>query len=83
MIWHSNSVTDVLRELQVDAAIGLSTQEAAERLDEYGENRPQTLSRPKLLDTFITSMRRPFTLLLLAVSIIVLILSNVLFKSFL
>ena len=74
MIWHSNSVTDVLRELQVDAAVGLSTQEAAERLDEYGENRPQTLSCPKLLDTFITSLRRPFTLLLLVVSIIVLIL---------
>ena len=53
MIWHSNSVTDVLRELQVDPAIGLSTQEAAERLEEYGENRPQKATHPNLLNTFI------------------------------
>lgn len=74
MIWHSHSVADVLRELQVDPAIGLSTQEAANRLTEYGENRPRTVSHPNLLNAFATCLRRPLTLLLLIVSTIVLIL---------
>ena len=74
MIWHSNSVTDVLRELWVESAVGLSTQEVADRLDEYGENRPQKVSHPNLLNTFVACLRRPLTLLLLVVSAVVLIL---------
>ncbi len=74
MIWHSNSVVDVLRELQVDPAVGLSTQEAAARLEEYGENRPQKTSRPSLFSSFVIGLRHPLTLLLLIVSVIVFIL---------
>lgn len=74
MIWHSNSVADVLRELQVDPAVGLNQQEAAARLEEYGENRPQKPSRPNLFHAFVTCLRRPLTLLLLIVSAIVLVL---------
>lgn len=74
MIWHSHSVADVLRELQVEPTNGLSAQEVADRLTEYGENRPQKTSRPNLLNTFANKLRRPLTLLLLIVSTIVLIL---------
>lgn len=74
MIWHSNSVVEVLRELQVDPAVGLSTQEVAARLEEHGENRPHTSSHPNLLNTFAACLRQPLTLLLLIVSVIVLIL---------
>ena len=41
MIWHSNSRQSVLSELQVDPATGLSSDTAAQRLEEYGENRIQ------------------------------------------
>ena len=74
MIWHSHSVADVLRELQIEPTNGLSAQEVADRLTEYGENRPQKTSRPNLLNTFANKLRRPFTLLLLLVSFVVLVL---------
>ena len=41
MIWHSHTSNEVLSELQVDAAIGLSTDQVEARLQEYGENRLQ------------------------------------------
>ena len=41
MIWHSNDRQAVLNELQVDPAVGLSSETAAKRLKEYGENRLQ------------------------------------------
>lgn len=74
MIWHSNSVTDVLQELCVDPEMGLTTQEATHRLDEYGHNRPQQPIRRPLLQEFMAQLRSPLTAALLAVSGVVCIL---------
>lgn len=74
MIWHSNTVADVLADLHVDPAVGLSTPEVAQRLDEYGENRPQEQKALTLVRAFAARLRSPLTALLLAVSAIVLIL---------
>lgn len=68
MIWHSNTIADVLRELQVDTTTGLSESEAANRLEEYGTNRsddPVDLSFPTALRQ---QMRSPFIASLLVVA---------------
>ncbi len=41
MIWHSNDIPAVLRELQVDPSTGLTSDVVARRQAEYGENRLQ------------------------------------------
>lgn len=74
MIWHSNAITDVLQELRVDPQSGLSKQEVAARLKEYGRNcldEAQPISFPHALKQ---QLRSPFTALLLTVSGITLIL---------
>ena len=39
MIWHSSDAADVIKELGVDPKMGLSSQEVAQRIKIYGENR--------------------------------------------
>lgn len=49
MIWHSHTAAEALQELNTDIAVGLSSDAAAARLNEYGENRltdkPSTMWR--------------------------------------
>ena len=79
MIWHSNTVADVLQELQVDPSAGLSVQEAAERLKEYGKNSLQEHRPLPFRQALARQLRAPLTILLLGVAGIVLILD--LFKQ--
>ncbi len=55
MIWHSHTAQEVLGDLQVDPATGLSTDAAARRLKEYGENR---LEDKKALTFFARCVRQ-------------------------
>lgn len=64
MIWHSNSVTDVLQELQVDPTVGLAQQEADDRLKEYGNNSLQEQKSASFRQAFAKQMRSPLTILL-------------------
>ena len=64
MIWHSNSISDVLQELQVDPATGLTQQEADFRLEEYGENSLQEQTVPSFRQAFAKQMRAPLSILL-------------------
>ena len=64
MIWHSNSISDVLQELQVDPAVGLTQQEADIRLEEYGENSLQEQTVPSFRQAFAKQMRALLSLLL-------------------
>ena len=79
MIWHSNTVADVLQELQVDPSAGLSEQEAAARLKEYGKNSLQEHRPLPFRQALARQLRAPLTILLLVVAGIVLILD--LFKQ--
>lgn len=74
MIWHSHSVADVLQDLQVDPATGLTQQEADIRLKEYGENCLQEQRTLSFRNAFVQHLRAPLTALLLAVSGITLVL---------
>jgi len=38
-MWFSKSIEDVLKEINVDAASGLSEEEAKVRLEKYGANQ--------------------------------------------
>lgn len=75
MIWHSNPVADVLAELQVDPNVGLTKQEAAQRLNEYGKNCLQEQKTLSVGHAFTKQLRSPSTILLLAVSGLVLVLN--------
>ena len=68
MIWHSNSAADVLQELGVDPEAGLTAQEVARRLNEYGHNRPQQPMRRSLPQEFAAQLRAPLTTVLLVVT---------------
>lgn len=61
MIWHSNTVTDVLQELQVDPAIGLTQQEVDVRLKEYEKNSLQEQKTTSFRQTFSKQMQTPLT----------------------
>ena len=64
MIWHSNSISDVLQELQVDPAMGLSAQDAADRLKEYGKNSLQEQTKASFRQAFSKQLRTPLTILM-------------------
>lgn len=74
MIWHSHSASDVLQELQVTPSTGLSEQEAIERLKEYDKNSLQEHHPLPFRQALAKQLRAPLTILLLAVSSLVLVL---------
>lgn len=65
MIWHSFEPHDVLNELNVDSAIGLSTEEAATRLHDYGENRLLEKKPMTFLQRFAKQMKDTMVIILL------------------
>lgn len=73
MIWHSNPIQDVLQELCVDPTTGLTEQEAAERLKEYGKNSVMEQRPLSFCKALREQLSAPFTALLLAVSGITLV----------
>lgn len=75
MIWHSHTVSDVLTELCVDSTAGLTDREAADRLNEYGKNCLQEQKILSFGQAFGRQLRSPDTILLLAVSGLVLVLN--------
>lgn len=73
MIWHSNSIPDVLQELQVDPTVGLTGQEADARLKEYGKNALQEQKRASFQQAFIKQLRAPLNVLLWVMAAITLL----------
>lgn len=73
MIWHSNSIPDVLQELQVDPAVGLTQQEADNRLKEYGKNGLQEQKIISFRQIFSKQLRSPLNVLLWAMAAIALL----------
>ena len=65
MIWHSHHQEDVLRELRTDVTSGLDDTIAAERLEEYGENRLQEKAPLTLFQRFLRQMKDAMVIILL------------------
>ncbi|MGQ9539252.1 MAG: cation-translocating P-type ATPase [Candidatus Bathycorpusculaceae bacterium] len=66
--WHTLEVDDVLKELRVNNE-GLSSQEAFERLKEYGPNEIKKVKRRTALHMFLDEFKDIFILLLIAATI--------------
>ncbi|MBR5523966.1 MAG: calcium-translocating P-type ATPase, PMCA-type [Clostridia bacterium] len=73
MIWHSNPIESVLKELEVDPAVGLSNSVVATRLKEYGDNRLQEKKPLTFFQRFIRQMKDAMVIILLIAAAISLV----------
>ena len=75
MIWHSSSLEEVARELQVDPAAGLSSEEASSRLAQAGPNRLQEKKRTTFLQKFAAQLKDFMVIILMIAAAISLLTS--------
>jgi Ca2+-transporting ATPase len=70
--WHALTPEQVAAEWKVDLTQGLSPEEAARRLAEYGRNEITRQSRHGLLVTFLLQFHQPLIYILLAATVVTL-----------
>src|SRR5215471_2241538 len=75
-VWYTLSVKDALREQGVDAATGLSQQEAETRLTQYGPNKFTTEKKEPGWHAFLRQYQDPMQILLLVAAIASLIIQQ-------
>ena len=76
MMWFSKEKDTVFKELEVNPAIGLTTQEAQERLEKYGVNKLQGKSKKSLFRLFLEQLQDTLIYVLLAASAITVIIGE-------
>ncbi|HEY7621618.1 MAG TPA: cation-transporting P-type ATPase, partial [Solirubrobacteraceae bacterium] len=69
-VWHSLSGEDAARELQVEPERGLTSGEAAARLERYGPNRFAEAKGESRLHAFLRQYQDPMQIVLLAAGVI-------------
>lgn len=72
-MWHTKSVDQVLQELKVDPSVGLSSEEAAARLQTYGPNKLEGKPKPTLFALFIAQLKDMLIYVLLGAAVITVI----------
>ena len=65
-VWHTKTAEETLKLLKTDPRRGLSEEEAARRLEEYGPNRLEGKKRESLFRRLLDQLRDPMILVLLA-----------------
>lgn len=75
-MWFSKSQEDVLKELNVNSALGLSEAEARERLEKYGMNRLKGKPKKSFIALFLSQLKDMLIYVLLAASIITLVIGE-------
>ena len=70
MIWHSATADEVLSELETDREQGLSSEEAAKRLDVYGKNLAVNEEEISKSAAFLKQLQKPSVILLLCLLVI-------------
>ncbi|WP_303862366.1 calcium-translocating P-type ATPase, SERCA-type [Alkalibaculum bacchi] len=75
-MWFSKSSNEVLKELDVNPATGLSSQEAQKRLEKYGENKLKAKPKKSLLALFFAQLNDMLIYVLLAAAIITLVIGE-------
>ena len=70
MIWHTGNKSDVIRELETDIESGLSTEQAKERLTEYGPNVLREKPRRNFIQRFLNQMQDTMVIILLIATVI-------------
>ncbi|MBP1737208.1 MAG: Cation-transporting ATPase, family [Oscillospiraceae bacterium] len=68
--WHSKSSAQVLKELETNAAAGLSQREAAARLSQYGRNELSQQEKESMLTRLLNQLKDPMILVLLAAAVL-------------
>ena len=71
-MWFSKSIEDVLKEIDVDAASGLSEEEAKIRLEKYGPNKLTAKKKKNIFQLFIAQLQEWLIYILFAAVIITL-----------
>lgn len=75
-MWYSKSKDEVLKTLNVDPATGLSTDEAKERLEKYGENKLKGKPKKSLISLFLAQMQDMLIYVLLGASVITIVIGE-------
>ncbi len=70
MIWHSHTAAEALQELNTDMNAGLSSDTAAARLQEYGENRLQDKKPITMWQRFVRQMQDVMVIILMVAAAI-------------
>ena len=70
MIWHSSEVSEVLKELSVDASKGLANGVADMRLKSYGRNAISNIEKPTFFRRFISQLNSKFVYLIIVISLL-------------
>ncbi|WP_026748473.1 cation-translocating P-type ATPase [Leptotrichia trevisanii] len=72
-MWFTKSQNDVLKELNVDPKVGLTTDEVNNRLEKYGQNKLKGKAKKTLLQLFIAQLQDILIYVLIAAAVINLI----------
>ena len=72
-MWFTKSQNDVLKELNVDPKVGLTTDEVNDRLEKYGQNKLKGKAKKTLLQLFIAQLQDILIYVLIAAAVINLI----------
>jgi Ca2+-transporting ATPase len=76
-MWFSNSREEVLQELQVNAASGLTTEEAKSRLEQYGPNKLKGKPKKSMISLFFAQMKDMLIYVLLGAAVVTLAIGEV------
>ncbi len=74
--WYSLGVDECLRELEVEASKGLSTDEARVRLDEYGRNELEADKKESIIVVFLRQYRSLMQLVLVGTALAAMVVRN-------
>jgi len=75
-MWFSKSPEEVLRELNVDPALGLSVEEANGRLQRYGENKLKGKPKKSLISLFLAQLQDMLIYVLLGAAVVTVVIGE-------
>ncbi len=70
MVFHSKSIPDTLRELSSDEIAGLTSEQAAQRLGQYGENKLREKKKKTMVQRFFDQFKDVMILILIAAAVV-------------
>lgn len=75
-MWYSKSKEEVLKALSVDPEKGLTSTEAKERLEQYGENKLKGKPKKSMISLFLAQMKDMLIYVLLGASVITIVIGE-------
>ncbi len=75
-MWFSKSIEEVLKEINVDASLGLSEEEAKVRLEKYGANQLLSKKKKNIFQLFFAQLQEWLIYILLAAVVVTLVMGE-------